>query len=272
MSPLWRDEVAIYVAPRKIALARRTRGLKPHIANATEIAVAGHFGDVAPTLARLAEVLAEPTWQDALARVIVADPWARYGIVPWPDLRLDNDGRLTHARYVLAESYGEVVADWNVSLAETPPGRAYVACAMPQPLKTGLEEVLAGARLRLASMQPQLIVAFNAWRQQIPADDAWFVSLDDGSLAAVHLSQGAWDRVHMARLSPDWGIELERLRTFSRLSRHGSGASRMLVDAPTWMRSMQVAQAASGDFEWLEPVDGAGAASHELALLQRVYA
>jgi len=271
VSPLWRDEVAIYLAPRKIALARRTRGIKPHLANATEIAVAGPFGDVTPTLNRLADVLTEPTWQDASARVIVADPWARYGIVPWPDLRLDNDGRLSHARYVLAESFGDAVSEWSVSLADTPPGRAYVACAMPQPLKTGLEEVLAGARLKLACLQPQLIVAFNAWRQQLPADDAWFVSLDDGSLAAVHLSQGSWDRVHMARLSQDWGIELERLRTFSRLSRGGSGVSRMLVDAPTWMRSMQVAHAASADFEWLEPAWG-GEASHELALLQRVYA
>ena len=271
MSPLWRDEVAIYLAPRKIALARRTRGLKPHLASATEISVAGHFGDVAPTLSRLAAVLAEPTWQDASARVIVADPWARYGIVPWPDLRLDNDGRLSHARYVLAESYGDVVSDWSVALADTPPGRAYVACAMPQPLRSGLEEVLVGARLKLASLQPQLIVAFNAWRQQLPTDDAWFVSLDDGSLAAVHLSQGAWDRVHMARLSQDWGVELERLRTFSRLSRTGSVASRMFVDAPTWMRSMQIARASSEEFEWLEPAGG-GAASHELALLQRVYA
>lgn len=272
MLPLWRDEVAIYVAPRKIALARRIRGIRPHVASATEIAVSGHFGDVAPTLARLADVLTEPTWQDAVARVIVADPWARYGIVPWPDLRLDNDGRMSHARYVLAESYGDVVSDWNVSLAETPPGRAYVACAMPVPLKTGLEEILAGARLRLASLQPQLIVAFNAWRHQLPPDDAWFISLDDGSLAAVHLSQGSWDRVHMARLSQDWGVELERLRTFSRLSRSGSGALRMFVDAPTWMRSMQVAQAASEDFEWLEPAVGSGEGSHELALLQRVYA
>jgi len=272
VSPLWRDEVAIYVAPRKIALARRSRGVKPHIAHATEIAVAGHFGDVAPTLARLSDVLSEPTWQDAVARIVVADPWARYGIVPWPDLRLDNDARVSHARYVLADSYGDVVSDWSVSLADTPPGRAYVACAMPQPLKSGLEEILAGARLKLTSLQPQLIVAFNAWRQQIPADDAWFVSLDDGSLAGVHLSQGAWDRVHMARLSQDWEIELERLRTFSRLSRTGSAASRILVDAPTWMRCTRTAQAASEDFQWLEPHEGSVSASHELALLQRVYA
>lgn len=271
MSPLWRDEVAIYIAPRRIALARRTRGLKPRVGSATEIAVAGHFGDFGPALSRLAEVLAEPTWQDAAARVIVADPWARYGIVPWPNLRLDNEGRLSHARYVLAESYGEVVSDWNVSLADTPPGQAYVACAMPAALKSGLEETLAGGRLRLVSLQPQLIVAFNAWRLQLPPDDAWFVSLDEGSLAAVHLSQGAWDRVHMARLSQDWAIELERLRTFGRLSRSG-GVSRMLVDAPLWMRSAQAARTTSEDFEWLQAEGSDDEVRNQLALLQRVYA
>jgi hypothetical protein len=272
VSPLWRDEVAIYVAPRKIALARRTRGVKPQLGSATEIAVPGHFNDFGPALARLADVLTEPTWQDAQARVIVADPWARYGIVPWPNLRLDSDGRLSHARYVLAENYGDAVSDWNVSLADTPPGRAYVACAMPAPLKTGLDETLVGARLKLVSLQPQLIVSFNAWRHQLPADDAWFVSLDEGSLAAVHLSQGAWDRVHMARLSQDWAIELERLRTFGRLSRNGGASSRMLVDAPLWMRQTQAARTTSDDLEWLEADGSQETARNELALLQRVYA
>jgi hypothetical protein len=269
VSPLWRDELAIYLAPRKIALARRVRGLRPHIRNATEIAVNGHFADFGPTLARLADVLTEPTWQDAVARVVVADPWARYGIVPWPTTRLDNEGRLTHARYVLAENYGDGLAEWNVALADTPPGRAYVACAMPGLLRSALEQTLAGARLKLVSLQPQLIVAFNAWRTQLPPDDAWFVSLDEGSLAAVHLSQGAWDRVHMARLSQDWSVELERLRAFGRLARANVNPTRMLVDAPAWMRAQAPREE---DFEWLDAERVNGQVSHELALLQRVYA
>lgn len=270
MSPLWRDEVAIFVAPRRISLARRTRGLNPRIGSATEVAVAaGNYGDFGPVLARLADVLTEPTWQEAAVRVIVADSWARYGVVPWPNLRLDNEGRLSHARYVLAENYGDAVSDWNVSLADVPPGKAYVACAMPASLRSGLEETLAGARLKLVSLQPQLIVAFNAWRRQLPADDIWFVSLDEGSLAAVHISQGAWDRVHMARLSQDWSIELERLRAFGRLSRKDACGPRMFVDAPAWMRSTA---ATSDDFVWLQ-TDAVGSnTSHELALLQRMYA
>jgi hypothetical protein len=271
VSPLWRDEIAIYLAPRKIALARRERGLKPRLGATTEVAVSGgHVGDIRPAFARLAEVLAEPTWQDATARVVVADPWARYGIVPWPTARLDADARLTHARYVLADTYGDGVADWAVTLADTPPGRSYVACAMPTALRTTLEDALVAARLKLVSLQPQLVVAFNAWRHRLPADDAWFVSLDDGSLSAVHLTNGAWDRVHTARLSADWMVELERLQTFGRLTRAAGGVGRMLVDAPIWMR--QGAAAGGAGLEWLAD-DGSGAdQTHELALLQRVYA
>ncbi len=271
MSPLWRDEIAIYVAPRKIALARRERGLKPRVGAATEVAVpGGNANDIRPAFACLAKVLAEPTWQDAAARVVIADPWARYGIVSWPTTRLDADARLTHARYVLADTFGEGLVDWAVTLADTAPGRSCVACAMPGQLRSSLEDVLAGARLKLASLQPQLVVAFNAWRHRLPPDDAWFVSLDDGSLSAVHLSNGAWDRVHMARLSADWMIELERLQAFGRMTRAAGAVNRMFVDAPVWMRAGTALK--DSELEWLEDDGHANGATHELALLQRVYA
>jgi hypothetical protein len=270
VSPLWRDEIAIYLAPRKIALARRERGLRPRVTTATDIAVpGGHFGDMRPAFARLSELLEERTWQDAAVRVVVADPWVRYALVPWPETRLDQESRLTHARYVLADTFGEGLADWTVTLADTPPGHAFVACAMPAPLRTSLDEVLPAARLKLVSLQPQLIVAFNAWRHRLPADDAWFVSLDDGSLSAVHLARGAWDRVHMARLSANWAAELERLQAFGKLTRAAGGVGRMFIDAPQWMRHGPT----SGDteLEWLDDGASDGASAHELALLQRVY-
>jgi len=271
VSPLWRDEVAIYVAPRKLALVRRARGLEPRVVAATQLAIpAGTSGDVGPVLARLAGVLTEPTWQGAAARAVVADhPWVRYGIVPWPAARLDAAARLAHARSVLGDTHGEAVGDWAVTLADTPPGRSCVACAMPATLRSALEDTLAPARLALVSLQPRLIVAFNAWHHRLPADDTWFVSLDAGSLAAVHLSNGAWDRVHMARLSPDWTVELERLQAFARLTRAAGALGPMFVDAPAWMRCGAVE---NGGIEWLEERAGDEAQAHELALLQRMYA
>ena len=169
---------------------------------------------------------------------------------------------------MLGDTYGEAVADWAVTLADTPPGRSYVACAMPTALRSALEDTLAPARLALVSLQPQLIVAFNAWRHRLPADDTWFVCVDDGALSAVHLRDGAWDRVHMARLSQDWGVELERLQAFARLTRAAGALGRMFVDAPAWMRRGAAARAG---IEWLGEDDGDGSQAREHALLQRGY-
>lgn len=261
MSPPWRDEVAIYVGPRKLVLVRRAHLIRRRIVAATELVVSpGAPGDVAPVLARLGEVLTESTWQRAVARVVVGDPWARYGIVPWPATRLDPAGHLTYARCVLGDVYGEAVADWAVTLADTPPGRTAVACAMPPRLRGALEETLAPARLTLVSLQPRLVAAFNAWRRRLPADDAWFVSVDDGALCAVHLSRGAWDRVHVERLSSRWALDLERLLVYCSLTGGEGAAGRVFVDAPAWMRGG--APAAAG-IEWLEddaPPGGAGLA------------
>lgn len=271
MSPLWRDEVAIYLAPRKVALARRPRGLKARVSAATEVAVAGGgAGDCGPALARLAELLLEPTWQDAAARVVIADPWARYCIVPPTATPLDAEGRRAQARYVLEDAYGEGVSEWNVVLEDAPPGRISVACAMAEGLESALIAALSPARLKLVSMQPQLVVAFNAWRRRLPRDDAWFIALEDGWLSAVHLADGAWDRIHAARLSGEPRVELERLQAFGSLTRAAGCVGRMFVEAPPWMRER--AKRTGVGLEWLEAEDAGDAQAHELALLMRANA
>jgi hypothetical protein len=270
VSRLWRDEVAIYLAPRKLVLVRRARGPGRRVAAAAEVAIPdGTGGDVAPVLARLADVLREPAWRGAAARALVADPWARYAILPWPSTRLDAAERLAHARCVLVDAYGEAVADWTVTVADIPPGRPSIACAMPATLRGALEDTLAQARVKLVSLRPQLIAAFNAWRRHLPAGDAWFISVDDGSLAAVHLHDGAWDRVHTARLSSDWRVELERLHAFSRLTRAAGALDPMFVDAPRWMRTGAVG---GPGIEWLDDRANDAAQAYELALLQKVHA
>jgi hypothetical protein len=262
----WREQVSIYLAPSRVSLARWSRGLRSRVVLSAEVDVpSGVRGDLAPVLEKLAGVLADPAWHRAEARVVVADHrWARYAVVPWPSTKLDAEGHLTHARYVLADTYGDSVAGWSVTLSDAPPGRNRIACAMPATLRSSLEDVLAPARLELVSLQPRLLVAFNAWRPRLASDNAWFVSLDEGMVSAVHLRDGAWDRVHMAMLPRDWRVELERLQTFGRLARADGEGGRMFVDAPAWMRR---GANVSPAIEWLE--EDEGAPNRELSVLQR---
>jgi hypothetical protein len=268
--PLWRDEVVAYVAPDRVALVRLNRGLRPKVVASVEVGIGADSARQPQTaFARLAELLTDTQWQNASAQVVLADYWVRYVIVPAPAIALDADGRLSHARYVLADQFGDAVSQWTVTLTDSPPGESYLACAMPSALPTEIGDVFSAANLTLKSLRPKLVVSFNAWRQRLSGDESWFVSLEEGSLAAVQIVAGHWHRVHTMRLPSDWVIELKRLKAFGRLAEERSGAGQLMIDAPTNMR--ELGQRELPELDWLEP-DQRQEALPMLQLLKRVNA
>src|SRR4029077_20855111 len=84
VSPLWRDEVGAYLSPHRLCLVRMKRGAKPtHVAE-HELRFAGVQTDSwAAALEAFAAMLAQPPWAGTRTRVVIADHWARYAIVPW---------------------------------------------------------------------------------------------------------------------------------------------------------------------------------------------
>jgi hypothetical protein len=270
VSPLWRDEVGLYVAPRRIVLSRMKRGIRP--VNAAERNCVVESGDTnhwEPALETLEACLEDSTWHHATGRLIIANHWARYAMVPWSDALTDQEERLQHARYCLGKTYGDVVTQWTVTLNEAPPGVPQVACAIPTDLLEGILRLTQPRGLRVKSVQPQLIAAFNGWRARLPKGGAWFVTLEEGSLAAAHFTANGWDRVRAVRIGSDWEVELKRLQTFGRLASETAAEGRVYVDAPLWLR--QKAGGGEATFEWLGN-DAGDDAGERFALLQRIYA
>ena len=99
MSPLWRDEIGIFVTPGSVLLNRMCRGLRPRcVADVGMNVRPGTFVNWSPALEALADRLSEPAWQDANVRVVVSDLWVRYAIVPWTGALSRQQERLVHAR------------------------------------------------------------------------------------------------------------------------------------------------------------------------------
>jgi hypothetical protein len=269
VSPLWRDEIAIYLAPRRVTLARMKRGVRPQFVRTQDSAVIGErIGGWDAAIGVLGGCLVDPIWNNAACRIIIANHWIRFAIVPWSDALSDGDERLLLAQHCLSKIYGDVVSQWCVTLNEAPPGRPQVACAMPRALLDDIERHTESCGLRIRSIQPQLVAAFNCWRAQLPGAGGWFVTLEEGSLAAAHLSHGAWDTVRAVRTDNNWGVELRRLQTESRLA--GKEAERIHLDAPPEFRA--VVEGASDEVVWLGEPAGAVDTASPLTLLQRIYA
>jgi hypothetical protein len=196
---------------------------------------------------------------------VISDHWVRYAIAPWSPALADEEERLSHGRLILQDVYGDGMSGWTVALAETLSRRPQLVCAIPRDLQAQLQNILQPAGLRLLSLQPHLVVAFNRWRSRMPETGGWFVTIDEGSLAAVRLELDSWEEVHCVRIGSDWSADLKRLQTFGRLASGRTEGCRVLVDAPHWLR--RVAAATSDGLEWLEPD---GEANGTLEKLSRV--
>ena len=268
MSPLWRDEIGIYLAPHKLALTRLGRGVRPRYLGETSW-TNERLDDTHWTAAcgALDALLGKPEWQNAVARVVLSDQWVRYAMVPYSAALNGHGERLTHARHVLTGIYGDIVSQWSVTLSDSRPGRAQVACALPASLVEDLQASLVRHKIPLKSLQPQLVSAYNHWRSQLPDGGGWFVTIEQGSLAAARLAPGGWDRVHSVRIGADWTVELRRLQTFGRLANTQAREGRVYVDAPAALRMAGGAQGA--DLVWLEEAHAGESTAGRLEFLRR---
>ncbi len=251
MSRLWPDEIGVYLAPRRLCSVRVHPGLRPSLVREKEIAwSAPASGGWEPALQALIGLLKEADWSGAHVRAVVADHWVRYVVVPYTPALDSAAERDAHARGLLAGMYGDAVSDWRVCQSQEPPGTSRIASAMPAGLLDGLKEACTGAAVRLISVQPQLITSFNAWRHRLPGVGAWFVTIEEGSMAAVRIAPSGFDRVRSVRIGTDWARELRRLQTFGRLASASSADGRVYVDAPSTWRPAGIES--GPELEWLQ--------------------
>jgi hypothetical protein len=251
VSPLWRDEAGVHLAPHRLCMVRLKRGLKPAPLRECDQEVRNERpNDWMAVLQALESTLAQPQWQGALLRVVVADSWARYAIVPWVEALTSTSERVGHARQLLASTYGDAVSDWEVRLSDAPPGSPRVACTMPVALLEGLRALCTRQNIKLISLQPHLVAAYECWRHRLPPGGGWFVTVDEGTLAAARIGRAGWDRVYSVRIGADWTRELRRLQTFGRLAGANPQEGTVYVDAPLPWRA--AAGTAAPDLQWLD--------------------
>lgn len=271
MSPQWRDELRVSLAPRRVTLARVRRGVRPVRGDEVTRRIEGGSAiDWHPALAEMKRLLVEHAGRPADAYIVTSDHWAKYAMVPWSDELSGEKEKLAHARICLHKVYGGVTDSWQLCLADPVPGEPMVMSAVPTALMGDIRSVLDAAGHRLVSAQPQLIAAHNAWRDRLPESGGWFVTLDEGSLAAARLARGGWDRVYTARIGTDWVVELQRLRAFGRLVLRESESGRVYVDAPAWLR--ELAGDCGPEIEWLAKEPVAGGVGSETPSAQRLHA
>ena len=184
-------------------------------------------------VAALSALAADLGERAARVTVVLSNHFVRYALVPPAEGLRGGAEDLAYARYCFGRIHGERSQGWEVRLSGAQDDAARLASAIDLAL---LQALLAcfpsGGRLRLASVQPYLMAAFNHWRHLAGREPVWLLLAEPQRACLAHMSDGRWNAVHNARgdfSGPEqWAELLDRER---HLVPAGAGAD-VLVHAP----------------------------------------
>jgi len=253
VSPLWRDRFCISLAPGRVGLVRFARGWKPKLVRSEFVADTSASDDASgiATIKLLASILAEGKPAFGEASVVLSDAFVRYLVLPWSAEAIDDRDWEALAQHELRLVYGDAALEWATAVHWQGPGRPVVACAAPRVLIDGVKETLRAARLRLRSLSPYFVAAFNSCRSQLPADASWFGVVDAGRFSFGGIEEGRWASVASRRVGSDGKLRLtETLEQEVLGSDRAFEPGRVFVFSPEW-----AVTAVENDEGWsVEPV------------------
>jgi hypothetical protein len=138
------------------------------------------------------------------ARVVLADQFARYALLPWNQAVKSPEQWLALARHRFGALHGAIAAEWDVKVTETTPLGARLACAVDRELIERLASSFVAAGMNLISIQPFLVGAFNRIRQTVGNASCWIVVEEPGRLTLALIQRGAWVAIRSRRSDGRW--------------------------------------------------------------------
>ncbi len=263
MLRLWRDPLFIALAADRIVLVRGSSGLRPTLIAKEIVPVTGAADGWKGVLEILANTLKTEQWRDTDLRVVLANSFVRYQLVPWSDEVNNSVERAGYVRQSFTQVYGETAAKWLYAVSEVPRGAPWVACAVDRDLMSQLETVVSQAGLNLVSVAPHLMNALNDARSTIKNKDCWFVQIEKDKLLMALITGGHWKTLSSCQITGEnWQQELPMLLDREwRINGLSQVARAVYISAP---EAHQRALDGAGKwvFHWLRPTLRYGLTGH----------
>ena len=234
MSLLSRDEVRVVLCRDRLVIMHVKGGSRARIVSKQVFACDGPESGWKPVLALLESALRRQEWKKADAMVILSNHFAHFLDLPWNEAVLSDKEKLALVQLRFAEVYGDASANWEFRLSEGSAfGSPSIACAIPRESLNQLIAVFKATPLRLRSVQPYLMTAFNACRKALGEEDGWFVLAERDTFCVGLLQSGQWSSIRLRHVVTDWFEEaMQMLEREAMLITGGSDLNNVFLCAP----------------------------------------
>lgn len=253
------DQLRIALCPSEVAYVRFARGLRMRPVAKGIVGIPHPGPDVSWRRATdaLRTIASKLNARPAEVRVVLSNCFVRYALVPWQPGARAAWNREPQLRQCFRQLYGEAADAWHIQESPARDGVGTLACATERELLDELCAIFDRPPLRLASVQPLLVAAFNQFRNALGNEGCFFL-YEPGKLCGGIYAGGEWRSLHATNLPQGASIAaaIEREVGASRIA--GSGGAFLCVTGTAG--DVPAGLPAGARWTMLQPPQRAGAA------------
>ena len=197
MLPLWRDKYCVALCPDQLVAIRCARGLRGSVDFKISETLAPLPGEPAWAAAAeaLGRFLAAPEAGAGNLSIVLSNHFVRYMLVPWSAQIASVEEFRNYAAAAFEEVYGEAAAEWEVCFSPERAGLPRLAAAVDRALLESVRAAAGRSRLRLQSVQPYLMAAYNRVGQLRPERDFVFMLVEADRVCILIAEGRTWRQV-----------------------------------------------------------------------------
>lgn len=140
-------------------------------------------------------LLAEHAARGASLSLVLSVQFCRFCLVPWSMAITRVPELQGYARACFEDHYGHSLEGWQVLLSAEPAGCARIGAAVPEALVQRANAMGLEAGLRVRSVQPYLMSAFNFFAPELEYSDFLFVLAEPQRSVSLLARAGRWVQV-----------------------------------------------------------------------------
>lgn len=140
--------------------------------------------------------------------VVLSSDFVRYLMLPAQSFAMSSAEKTAYVQAAYRDIYGAVADGWHIKCDDAAPDQNRLAIAVDAQLMTALSQLATQHHLKLKSVQPYLMAAFNGLMPKISRKNGYLVLLEQSKLLLIRLQNGQCQHLRTIAFNGDWQLDL----------------------------------------------------------------
>lgn len=143
--------------------------------------------------------------------VVLSSDFVRYQLLPAQQIAMNSAEKLAYAAAAYKEIYGAETDDWKIKLHDIGFKQASIGAAIDESFLDKLQQVTQQHKIKLTSVQPHLMGAYNSCSNQLSKLSGYFVIVETSKILLLNMQLGQCQNLRMGVIGNDWQQDLKQL-------------------------------------------------------------